>query len=78
MENRYKDIMQENRFIKDELADLRKNQKINTGKVVLSDSANMPLRKNQDDRYLAHSPLIAGASSSVYMQDEGNNLKRSV
>jgi len=35
----------ENRQIKGELADLRKNQKINTGKIVLGESfSNMPLR----------------------------------
>ncbi len=38
LENRYRDIIMENKVIKSELADLRKNQRVNVEKVMLQDS----------------------------------------
>ena len=45
MENRYKDIIRENKQIKDELLDLRKNRQIKT-KVTSDSSFNLPLNKS--------------------------------
>lgn len=62
LENRYRDIIMENKVIRSELADLRKIQKVNnTGKVVLQDSLNMPLRKTDCiDRYDRQSSTPGG------------------
>ena len=45
LENRYKDIIQENRIIRSELADLRKVN--HNSKVVIADSINLPLRREE-------------------------------
>ena len=47
LENRYKDIIHENKLIKNELADLRKINHQNS-KVIIADQINLPLRR--DDR----------------------------
>lgn len=56
LENRYKDIIQENRVIKSELADLRKINHQNS-KVVIADQINLPLRRDE------RSTLTPGRSS---------------
>ena len=45
LENRYKEIINENRAIKGELADLRKNHQ--NSKIVIADQINMPLRRDE-------------------------------
>jgi predicted nucleic acid-binding Zn-ribbon protein len=65
LENRYKDIIHENRLIKSELADLRNNNHSN--KVVIADSINMPLRR--DDRASAvYTPGRVSVSHEDYSQ----------
>lgn len=50
LENRYKDIIHENKIIKSELADLRKNNHQNS-KVIIADQINLPLRRDERASY---------------------------
>jgi predicted nucleic acid-binding Zn-ribbon protein len=61
LENRYKDIIHENRVIKSELADLRKNNHQNS-KVIIADQINLPLRR--DDTYTPGRISVGGEDYS--------------